>query len=301
MTDVRRQGLSAGSRVRVVTAQVTMLAKALEARHLAGPAAGAVLAEGLAAAALLAVDLGRADETIYIRLKVTGPVDGVLVEASGAGDLRGFTHRKVIDALDAAETMAPADALGDAGSAQIVHSLPGRVLNQSVMEVRPPRFETLLARWFLQSLQVPSAVAVVAESDAGGVRLARALLAQRMPDTDPAVFARVLEAFADGRAAACLRESADLEALRDVLALPDLAPREPQPLQFRCRCSRERSEAALGALPLDELDAMLAENKNHSVTCHMCGEDYAITPDTLRRLRAARAALEDPEERNDSV
>lgn len=290
MTDVLRQGRCERAHVRVVTADVTMLAKALQARHLAGPVAGRVLAEGLAGVALLSADLSRPEETVYIRLKVSGPLEGMMVEAAGNGDLRGFPNKKVLDALDGGPVIASAPALGEAGSAQIVQSLPGRVLNQSMLKVGPPRVDQLLARYFFQSLQVPTAVAIVVRADSGGVAQARAAMAQRMPDTRSADFEKVLEAFNDGRVAAVLAGDASLEGLREVLALPDLAQGDARELRFRCRCSQERVEAAVGALPRQELEELLALARPHAVTCHMCGRDYQLGADSLRRLLDAKGA-----------
>lgn len=289
MTDVLRQGRSERAHVRVVMADVTMLAKALQARHLAGPVAGRVLAEGLAGVALLSADLSRPDETVYIRLRVSGPLEGLLVEAAGNGDLRGFTNKKVLDELDGGPVIASAPALGDAGSAQIVQSLPGQVLNQSMLKVGPPRLDQLLARYYFQSLQVPTAVAIAVRADTGGVAQARAAMAQRMPDTRSEDFAAVLDAFQDGRVATVLSGDALLEGMCEALALPDLAWGDTRELRFRCRCSPERVEAAVGALPRKDLEELLALARPHAVTCHMCGRDYQLGADALRRLLDADA------------
>lgn len=284
MSDELQMGMSERGRVRVVSAQVTMLAKALASRHLAGPVAGRVLAEGLAGVALMSADLSRPEETVYIRLKASGPVGGVLVEAAGNGDCRGFPTIKIIGALDATPPGDSVAALGGTGSVQIVQSLPGRILNQSVYTVAPPRFDQLLARYYLHSLQVPTAVAIRVSADAGGISQARAVMAQRMPDTESAVFESVLLAFFEGRVAAGLDETAALTGVAATLGLPDLASRESRELRFRCRCSQARTEQALGALSRAELEDMLAENRNHQVTCHMCGQDYQIGPASLRRM-----------------
>ncbi|MCE9613458.1 MAG: Hsp33 family molecular chaperone HslO [Lentisphaerae bacterium] len=288
MHDVIHIGFCPQTRLRVIAVDVTESARALEVRHLAGPTAGAVLAEGLAAVALLTADVSQADETVYIRLKVDGPVKGLLAEASGNGDLRGFPNIKVLNDLDGAEAIDPHVALGTSGHAQVVRSVPGRVLNQAMVTVTPPRLDKVVARYCNQSLQVPTAVAVAVRADVAGVLYARALLVERMPDTESQAFVDVLEAFQDGRVDRALAETEQLDAFRDIFRTPDLSERSSRPLQFHCRCSRERILNVVRTLPGTELDEMVGEDRTQQITCHMCGQAYPLSPEDLRALKAER-------------
>ncbi len=298
MPDTLQTGLCAAMRVRFTTVDVTESARALELRHLAGPTAGAVLAEGLVAVALLSTDAAHDDEAVYIRLKVSGPVQGLLVEASGNGDLRGFPHMKALNDLDGAETIDPHTALGEAGSAEIVRTVPGRILNQSMIKVNPPRLDKVLARFFYQSAQVPTAVAIVTRSDVAGVLYARGIMAERMPDTASETFVAVLEAFQDGRVAARLAETERLADFADVFGSPALGPSTTRELRFRCRCTKEKIMSVLRALPGTELDEMIGEARDLHAACHMCGEDYVMTQEELKAIRAARGEEGKSEIRN---
>jgi molecular chaperone Hsp33 len=269
-----------------------MPAKALEARHLAGPTSALVMAEGLTTVALISADLADADEAISLRMQVTGPVRGVLVEARGNGDLRGFPNQKILDALDDAGTIESRTALGEQGVADIVRSMPGRTLNRASISAAPPLIERVLARYYNVSLQIPSAVALACRSDSGGIRWARGAVAERMPDADSETFVRVLEAFQDGRVHAALGEAATLDRLRPVLSLSRLTRRESRELRFRCRCSRAKIRNVMATLSAGELDTIIASGEQR-VTCHMCGEDYTLLADELRAIREASRADED--------
>ena len=293
MHDALVTALCSRTRLRLVLADVTESARANEIRHQAGPTAGCVLAEGLTAVALLSSDAAQAEEAISIGLRVDGPVQGLMVEACGNGNLRGFPHIKALNALDGAAEIATGPALGAAGSVAVVRSLPGRILNQTMLQLNPPRLETLVARFCNQSMQVPTAACIVVRSDVAGVLFARGLIAARMPDSDGAAFLRVLEAFNAGQVAARLAETERLEDFGEVLGGLDLAIRERRELRFQCRCSREKMAAVVLGLPADDLNAMLAEGGDHRVTCHMCGQTHTLTTDELRALiKAGRAAVE---------
>lgn len=288
MPDSLQSGFCPLSRSQLTLVDVTSAARALEVRHGAGPTAGFVLAEGLAAAALLSAGAATPDEAVYIRMKVAGPVKGLLAEASGNGNLRGYPVIKTLEALDGAETIDGRAALGDSGSADIVRSVPGRILNQAMLAVQPPEMEKVVARYFVKSMQVPVGVCIRVRSDVAGVLFARALLVERMPDSVSEPFVHILECFQDGRAATRLTETDRLEDFRELFRSPELALTAPRPLQFGCRCSRAKIGDVFLALPAADLDALAADAKDHHVVCQMCAADYAFNPDELRTIKEAR-------------
>ncbi len=275
---------SPNSKIRFAMVDVTMSAKALEARHLSGPTASMALAEGLAAVALLSMDAAQDDEATLLRIAAGGVIGGLTVEAMGDGGLRGFTNVKVLNELDGAERIETDTAWGDSGMVQIQFSLPGKLLNQASLKVSPLKVKFVLARYYNQSMQIPTACEVSVRADAGGLISARAMLAQRMEDSDMPAFVRVLEQFENGRAVELLREGASVEALGELFGLVDIEERERRDLMFKCRCSRARTLAVLKTLKRDELETMLKSGKEQAVTCHMCGQTYYATSEDIQKI-----------------
>lgn len=287
MTDKLEKAIAMGSRIRFAFVEATVAAKALEARHLCGPVAGAALGEAVTAAALLSLDAASADEAVMLRMNVSGPLGGVLAEATGEGALRGYTNRKVIEDLDTRLPIDTTDAWGKSGSVQIVTSVPGKILNQAVLNVNPPLMRYVVARYFNHSQQVPTAVAIRVEAGSGGLISARGMLAQRMPDSDVPAFVRVLECFEGNHLVERLADADAFSAawvarVGGLLALPDIRPRDTRPLMFKCRCSRERVLAMLKSLSREELEERVDEGQD--ITCHMCGHTYSAKPEEIRAL-----------------
>jgi molecular chaperone Hsp33 len=287
--DLLAKAMSPETKIRFASVEVTMAAKALEARHLAGPTAAMALAEGLVAAALLSMDTTHDDEAMMLRANVAGPLGGLMVEAMGDGGLRGFPNIKVLNDLDVLDTIATEDAFGTSGSVQILTSLPGKILNQASLNVNPPRMTYVLARYFNHSMQVPTACEIWAKADSGGLISARGFLAQRMEDSDRDAFVRVLEAFEEGRVRKQLAEGSDCTLFRETFGLPDIEVRETRQLAFQCRCTKARTLAVLKTLTREELDAIIARDESQNITCHMCGDTYVATPDDVRAIVADMA------------
>ena len=85
----------------------------------------------------------------------------------------------------------------------------------------------------------------------------------------------------------CANRTADLQNIGNALGIRDLRHRGGRPLQFHCRCSRQKVEEAIATLPQGDIDEILSEGKPHSVTCHMCASDYRLTCAEIRDLRTS--------------
>jgi len=292
--DKLEKAIAGASKIRFTAVETTVVSKALEARHLCGPVAGAALAEMLTVAALLSSDAASEDESVMLRMSVSGALGGALVEVTGAGCMRGFTNRKTIDDLDGLLPVDTTPAWGASGAAQVVTSLPGKILNQAVLHVNPPLPRVVAARYFNQSMQVPTACAIAVTAGSGGMISARGLLAQRMVDSDVPAFVHVLECFEDGRVQARLLEQGGhhpigVVAFRELFMLPDIEVHEMRPLMFQCRCSRERMIAVLETLSREELEAQVAANQPQDITCHMCGNTCSVSVAEMRKVLARKA------------
>lgn len=283
-SDALTRAFSESAGIRVAYVDVTDTARTLEQRHLCGPAAGRVMAESLSAVALVGVDVSRADETVSFRMRCEGPVEGVLVELTAAGDLRGYTHRKVINELDDRDELQLLDVVGSHGSAQVIRSLPGRIISQATLEVVPPTARQALEQYFNVSMQTPTRVATYAETDDGYLSLARGLTVECMPDGDWEKYRELQALFEDGSVVARLAVAPSLERMQSLLALPGLRIDEPQNLQFGCRCGQARVEEMVAGLGASELADMAALNKDQSIVCHMCGDTYTVKLERIRQF-----------------
>jgi len=60
---------------------------------------------------------------------------------------------------------------------------------------------------------------------------------------------------------------------------------EKLPVQFKCKCSRDRVERAIIGLGNEEIQKMITEDKGAEVNCHFCNETYDFTEEELERLK----------------
>jgi len=65
---------------------------------------------------------------------------------------------------------------------------------------------------------------------------------------------------------------------------------EPEPVYFRCSCSRRRISEVLEGLGREELESILVEQGEVSVTCEFCNRNYAFDSVDIESLLSGRPA-----------
>lgn len=287
-SDGRRSAFCPSLKWRVVQVEVTDSARELERSHLCGPTAGLIQAEALAGVALLGSELTEPDETVTFRMRVSGPLCGLLVEASKEGTLRGYTQVKVMNDLDAAEELDTSAALGELAEVQIIRSTQGKILSSASIDVSPASVSRGIESYFKQSLQRNVYAQTSALAYGAFIDSARGLMVECMPDGDLAAFHRLDDLFADGTVLECLDAAASLETICETLGLCGCHFEEVFPLRFGCRCSIERVQGMLNGLPSDDLEAVLGKPEPVQIFCHMCGKGYRVDEQFVRHILASR-------------
>jgi molecular chaperone Hsp33 len=151
---------------------------------------------------------------------------------------------------------------------------------QGIVPLEGAGIGAAIEHYFAHSEQLPTRLWLAVD----GAR-AVGLMLQRLPGTSPD---------ADGwdRTVAL----ADTVEQHELLSLPvrDLLRRlfheedvrlfEPDPVAFRCGCSRGKIADTLRALGPDEVDQILAEQGDIAVTCEFCNRDYRFDAVDAREL-----------------
>lgn len=270
--------------ISLVYADVTCSAKALEKSHLCGPTAGLIQGEALAAVALLGTECSRHDETVSLRITTDGPIGGMLVEANAEGDLRGYTQKKVLNTFDDDPHRHLAEALGGTGKAEIIRSIPGKLLDSAVNEVIPPTPLQALLMYYRFSNQRHVAAEIFAKSEKGYLTAVRGLFIERMPDGDEELFSKMESLFDNGTVLRELEKGATFTDICKELGIDAPILADPTPLRFACHCTPERVENMLHALPAADLKELSEKNEPIRIFCHLCGKAYEIKPERIKEI-----------------
>jgi molecular chaperone Hsp33 len=254
--------------------------------HPYPPALARVLAELLAAAALLASTL-KFKGALVVQLQGGGPVRLLVVECGANLDLRAIAQWD--PAVEQLPPDAPLAALaGDLATARLAITLDpkdGGPMYQGIVALAAGSIASLVEHYLATSEQIDSRMALAAEG-----RRVRGMLLQRLPEAgaqDEESWRRAaarLEALAPAE----LLEAADAEPLlRSCFDADDVRLFTPREARFRCGCSEARVANALRMLGRTEIESILAEQGLIGVTCEFCNRRYTFVAADARALFAA--------------
>ncbi|MDT8386474.1 MAG: Hsp33 family molecular chaperone HslO [Thiogranum sp.] len=237
-----------------------------------------LLGQAMAAATLLSATI-KFEGSLQLQLQGDGPVSLLLIEVTASRSLRGLAHWS---------GEVPDDSLlNQVGKARLAITIdPGSMGEryQGVVEVAQDSIAAVLENYFQQSEQLATRLWLAADGER-----ASGMLLQRLPgsgtDEEEDWHREVLlgETVTGGE----LLGLTAVELLHRLYHEEDLRLFEPEPVSFRCSCSRERIETMLRGLGYDEMRDILAEQGSVSVSCEFCNHHYRYDAVDIERLFAA--------------
>jgi len=276
--------LLADKSVRGVILDGTILVREMQNRHELGPLETLILGQALLVTTLMASTLKGLDQ-ISLRIDCSGPVKGLVSEATAGGEVRGYLKKNPIPLatpladLDEAKSLNP--CWGE-GLLTINHYLAeGRQPFSGSVMLQSGHIASEVARYYLLSEQIPTAIHLSLFFDSHGrVIGAGGLLIQALPGAGVKVMAD-LEQITNSlpSLAKVLAEDRQLEPwLSHQFALFRPETLEERPVRFHCRCNEHRMHHLLLHLPLADLEEM-HDNGPFPIqlSCHFCNQTYLFS------------------------
>lgn len=225
--------------------------------------------------------------SLTLQARSEGPVTLIMAECTDKGHLRGVAHELPHHTITSTPHIFNLLPHG-----QLVMTIDTEAQRyQGIVPLENPDLASCLESYFLRSEQLPTRLYLfsLADQQAG-------LMLQILPGADP------LQALDDLEHVAMMAST--LKAEEICLLSPetllhrlyheddvDLAP--PDPLQYLCRCSQERSLRALSSLGSEDLQHLLMEQHGHiQIDCELCGKIYEFKAEELAACLEPRAPLQ---------
>jgi molecular chaperone Hsp33 len=269
--------------VRGALVRLASTRRAILACHDYPPSLARALSELLAASALLASTL-KLDGSLVVQLSGDGPVRLLVVECSGALDVRATAQWDDAAVAALGERASLAALAGGANRGRLALTLDQHgtgTLYQGIVSLDATSIGASIEHYLATSEQLQSRLWLL--PDEGGVT---GLLLQRLPGAEggDAPAWPGLVASAERTIAAVAHEGAVPHALTQLFPHDDVRVFHARPVQFRCRCSAGRVVNALRIAGRAEIEAALEERGIVEVTCEFCGRRYTFTPAQARAL-----------------
>ncbi|MDQ6826066.1 MAG: Hsp33 family molecular chaperone HslO [Candidatus Eremiobacteraeota bacterium] len=278
-----------GAGVAFVAGITTRLVREVQVRHALSPTASAAVGRLMSGAALLGTSL-KGRERISLQIAGDGPLRGIVADVmtlrDGRVGVRGYAKNPHVDVpLNESGKFDVRRAVGN-GSLQVTKSYEVGQPYVGIVPLVSGEIAEDLASYLLNSQQVPSVVALGVLADRSGIVAAGGIIGQVLPGADEDAI-RGLEQRAKTMLPITtqIADGADPSALLHSLG-GDLEFNEMHqaPVEFACRCTRERVEVALLGLGRDELLKMASERPQTEATCEFCKQVYVLSSAEVSQL-----------------
>ena len=296
MEDKIVRATAANGGIRLIAVTVTKSLKEAKERHNLSFLTTAILGRSFSAALLLASSMKIMHGRVTFRIRSDGPLKGLLVDAGRDGNVRGYVGNPnleldLIKNKDGKFNFNFKEAVGTGYLNVIRDNGTGDPFTSTVELINGTIAEDL-ASYLLHSEQTPSVVFIGEKFQKSDVITSGGLLAQVLPkkETDPLLISLLEE-----RCREMKSFSEELYGTKNLLSLikkifPDIddfsisEKARSQQINFKCRCSRKRSLAAIKMLEKKELKDILEKDKKAELVCEFCKEKYIISFDEIKTL-----------------
>jgi molecular chaperone Hsp33 len=231
----------------------------------------------------------KGEEKLTIQVKGDGPIGQIVVDADAKGHVRGYVdHPQVHMASNPQGKLDVAGAVGRNGFIHIIKDLGLKEPYRGSSPIVSGELAEDFTYYFAVSEQTPSVVGLGVLVDTDGTVLhAGGYIVQVLPGLTDEEITRLEQAVSVmPPVTALLDQGETLEEILKFLVGDELTVHDSMDIEFKCRCSRERTERTLISMGQHELEQIIEEDGKAEVVCHFCNETYSFDRVQLEQLLA---------------
>jgi molecular chaperone Hsp33 len=257
--------------------------------HMTMPVATAALGRTLAATSIMGNMLKEQDGSVTVRINGGGPLGSIVAVSDCEGNVRGYVQNPGVELpLRPDGKLDVGAAVGNSGMLTVIKDLNLKDPYVGSVELIGGEIAEDFAAYFLESEQVPTACAlgVLVDRDQS-VLAAGGYIVQLMPGAPDGLLDRLEGNVTKvGAVTDILRDSHDPAQLI-YRVLEGLEPRilEESPIEYKCKCSREKVTGVLASISDEDLKDMVEKGETVEVRCQFCDAVYEFKPEDISNMR----------------
>ncbi len=288
MADYIVNAITSNGAIRVVAADTTELCNRAQEIHKMSPTAAAALGRALTAAAIMGSMLKSSDDSITVQLSGGGPIGRVVAVGDGKANVKGYVDNPLVDLpLNEKGKLDVGGAVGRDGFLSIIRDLGLKEPYVGQVPLANGEIAEDLTKYYATSEQIPTAVALGVLVDVDyTIKAAGGFILQVLPgaydeDIDNvektvASISSVTEMLSEGK------KPEDI--VKQLLSDYEIEFFDNVPTEYKCDCSRERTDRALISIGQEELTKIIEEDGKAQITCHFCDNIYDYSKEELTEL-----------------
>jgi molecular chaperone Hsp33 len=275
-------------KVRAYAISSTGMVKEAQERHDTWATASAALGRTMTITTMMGAMM-KGDDTLTVKIEGGGPIGAIIVDGNASGETRGYVKNPHVDfELNKNGKLDVARAVGNEGTLSITKDVGLKDFFTGEVPIISGEISEDFTYYFANSEQIPSAVAAgVLVNPDHSILAAGGFIVQVMPGAEEDMITRLEEQIQSFPAISSLiREGKTPQQILETLfGEEEVKVLETLPVEFRCKCSRERLERAIAGLGNEEIQQMIDEDHGAEATCHFCNQIYHFSEKELEALK----------------
>lgn len=288
MSDYLVKALAFNNQVRAYAVDTTKTVGEAQRRHGSWPTASAALGRAMTAGVMMGAMM-KGNEKITLKIEGNGEAGPILVDSDAKGSVRGYiTRPQTHFDLNEQGKLDVRRAVGAEGMLTVVKDLGLRENFSGQTPIVSGELGEDFTYYFAVSEQVPSSVGVgVLVNPDNTILAAGGFIIQLMPNTDDATITILEERITTMEPISKLIERGltPEQVLIYILGEENVKFLDKMPVQFDCKCSKERFGDAIISLGRQEIQEMIDEDHGAEAQCHFCNEKYQFSEEELEQLK----------------
>ena len=277
--------LAYNGRISITCANTTKLVEEARKMHDLSPVATAALGRLLTMGVIMGSDLKSEKDNITLQIKGNGPIGRMVTVVNKQLNIKGTVDYPQADApLNEFGKLDVGRVVGTDGYLNVIKDIGLKEPYIGIIPISSGEIAEDFARYFTESEQTRSAVALGVLVNKDGVKDAGGYLLSAMPDaTDEDITNIEKNIFEAGAISKMLENNLSLyDIARKVTGDKNVKIIEQnlEPV-YKCDCSKEKIERALSSLNQDELKRIIEEDGKAEIICHFCNKKYAFSKEEL--------------------
>lgn len=277
------KGITKDGKFKVTVVKSTDVVRAASERHKLSYLNTLLLGRALTGTMLLASNL-KGEERIQFKIEGSGPLSFLIAEATSNGEIRGYVSHSQLE-LDYSEDVQLGDAFGPAvlTVSKVLYN-EAQPISGSV-EIVNGNINDDIAYFLHQSEQIDSAISLdVGFDEDGKMTEAGGIMIQAMPDADEDDRLKLEENLKSlPQVSKLLSEGHYIDDIMEMVSTSfNVKELDRYPVDFFCRCNRDRFKNALAMISLEDLEDM--EDEGQELVCHYCNESYQISKSEIAEI-----------------
>lgn len=266
-----------------------------EQKHKSSAVVTAALGRLLTAASLMGNALKGEAQSITLRISGGGPIGTVTAVADENGNVRGCVSNPVVEIpLKPNGKFDVSGAVGRDGNLYVMKDLGMREPYNGFVPIASGEIAEDIASYYATSEQIPTvcALGVLINPDLT-VKKAGGYIIQLLPAAHG--YEEVISKLEKNIGAikpvtALLDEGRNIEEIiRIALDGFEVEVLSESEAEYRCNCSKERTEKVLTSLSCEELEKLAAESPETEVNCSFCNNKYVFTSEELLKISSKKS------------